>query len=125
MDTKECSRCHVVRSVDEFHNKPSTKSGLDSYCKRCRKHHTSIRKFNNIKKASRGYNLDLIETVAKEMNLPLDKVKEVIVAQSVATKQFMTKGFIIKWIYVGKFCPKVASMKRGYRRKVKFSKKNA
>lgn len=110
MEEKECSRCHVLKPAEQFFKKKRGKGGLDSYCKTCRNHHTSIRKFNNIKKISRGYNQDLMEAVSKELGIPFDKVKEVIVAQSVATKTFMNQGLIIKWSYVGKFCPRQASL---------------
>jgi hypothetical protein len=34
---KKCSRCGETKNVNEFHRKASTKSGLHSNCKECRK----------------------------------------------------------------------------------------
>lgn len=36
METKECTKCHIVKSLDEFHRARGKKTGHVSHCKTCR-----------------------------------------------------------------------------------------
>jgi len=55
MDTKRCSKCGEVKSVDAFHNDKQTSDGLASWCRTCRvnmKYNTCPRCGNRKAKAS-------------------------------------------------------------------------
>jgi hypothetical protein len=42
MNTKQCTKCKEVKSVDEFYKKSGAKNGLESACKICRDSQKSI-----------------------------------------------------------------------------------
>lgn len=35
-NTKTCTKCHIIKSLDEFHNKKSGKCGKSPHCKKCK-----------------------------------------------------------------------------------------
>lgn len=49
MTTKECTRCHLVKPIDEFYPHKRNNSGRYSHCKDC------CRSDNNIKYAKEGF----------------------------------------------------------------------
>jgi hypothetical protein len=37
MDQKKCSRCNIVKPLDDYHNRSVSRDGYDNACKVCRK----------------------------------------------------------------------------------------
>jgi hypothetical protein len=53
---KTCSKCHLIKTFDQFQKKNSTKDGYQTQCKKCRKEYTQTYFSNNklkIQKANR------------------------------------------------------------------------
>lgn len=62
METKQCSKCKINKTLEEFNKKSSSRDGLSSYCKECNKinlkrHYNSNEEY--YKNKSKNYNLSL------------------------------------------------------------------
>lgn len=47
MDTKRCSKCRIVKTSNDFHIRRTSKDGLTSQCKECRKEYSRQRHERN------------------------------------------------------------------------------
>ena len=55
---KKCPRCNIVKDESEFYKNCTTKDGLETYCKDCRREYYKIYRENNreeLNKYSREY----------------------------------------------------------------------
>jgi hypothetical protein len=53
METKKCSKCKIVKPVDEFYKRSKSKDGHGGYCKNCLKEYNNIRNTREQVKAQR------------------------------------------------------------------------
>lgn len=70
MQTKKCKRCGFKKTLDNFHNKKSSKDGLHSWCKTCaiknaKQHYRKNDKKDILISYSKRLIAELLETVDK------------------------------------------------------------
>ncbi len=61
---KICCRCDIEKPVSEFHNKTSSKDGLDNRCKDCKRNYNKAWTSNN-REHVRKYNREFTQKVRK------------------------------------------------------------
>ncbi|MCK4668289.1 hypothetical protein KAU33_16170 [Candidatus Dependentiae bacterium] len=69
ISTKRCYKCHETKSLDEFHNRKTTKDGKDWLCKECSKKDSKIQYQKDIEKSreqSRKYSREHKDEIRKQ-----------------------------------------------------------